>query len=75
MTTTASLFLLRLLAARTGPTSGVLKVTKINKTACFRERISPHLQAKIKGTTQPGWTGKVTLASGLGPEVKSSFSV
>jgi hypothetical protein len=62
MTSTASLYLLRILAARTCPTTGVLKVTKINKTVCFRERIIPHLQAKIKGTTQLGWTGKVTLS-------------
>jgi len=62
MTSTASLFLLRLLATRTCPTSGVLKVMKLNKTVCLRERISPHLQAKIKGTAQLGWTGKVTLS-------------
>jgi hypothetical protein len=62
MTSTVSLFLLRLLPARTCPTSGVLKVMKINKTVRFRERISPHLQAKIKGTTQLGQTGKVTLS-------------
>jgi len=62
MTSIASLFLLRLLVASTCSTSGFLKVTKINKTVCFRERISPHLQATIKGTTQLGWTGKVTLS-------------
>jgi hypothetical protein len=62
MTSTASFFFLRLLAARTCPISGVLKVTKINKTVCFRQKISPHLQDKIKGTTQLGQTGKVTLS-------------
>jgi hypothetical protein len=63
MTSTASLFILRLLAAKTCPVSGNLKVTKINKMAYFRDRISPHLQSKIKGpTTQLGLTGKVTLS-------------
>jgi hypothetical protein len=63
MTSTASLFILTLLAAKTCPISGDLKVTKINKTACIRDRISPHLQSKITGpTTQLGLTGKVNLS-------------